>query len=127
MLSDNPPERDIEWTEAGVAGASRFTQRVYRLAQSIAAAAFDEAPPGPEALALIRTTHRTIAAVTEALDDFAINVAIARLYELAAALGEAERAGAKPGLARGAPRVHADAWPGCSRRWPRIWPRRSII
>ncbi len=99
VLSDNPPERDVEWTEAGVAGASRFTQRVYRLALSIAATAFDDTPPGPEALALTRATHRTIAAVTAALDDFAINVAIARLYELAAALGEAERAGAKPGLA----------------------------
>ena len=29
ILSDNPPERDMEWTEAGVAGAFRFTQRVY--------------------------------------------------------------------------------------------------
>ena len=33
MLSDNPPERDMEWTEAGVAGAFRFTQRVFRLAK----------------------------------------------------------------------------------------------
>ncbi len=33
ILSDNPPERDMEWTEAGVAGAFRFTQRVYRLAE----------------------------------------------------------------------------------------------
>ena len=99
VLSDNPPDRDIEWTEAGVAGASRFTQRVYRMAQAIAretAPAGEE--PGPEAMALRRVAHRTVAAVTEALEGFAINVAIARLYELAAALGEAERAGARPGL-----------------------------
>jgi len=103
VLSDNPPERDIEWTEAGVAGASRFTQRVYRLAQAIARdSALDHSArddgDSPEALGLTRATHRTIAAVSEALDQFAINVAIARLYELAAALGEAERAGSKPGL-----------------------------
>ncbi|GAC1488270.1 MAG: hypothetical protein NVS2B11_13740 [Acetobacteraceae bacterium] len=98
VLSDNPPERDIEWTESGVAGASRFTQRVYRLAQSIAREPVDDAPLGPEATTLIRATHRAIAAVTEALDAFAINVAIARLYELAGALGEAERSGAQPGL-----------------------------
>jgi leucyl-tRNA synthetase len=99
VLSDNPPERDIEWTEAGVAGASRFTQRVYRLAQAIGREPVADGPPGPEALALTRATHRAIAAVTEALEDFAINVAIARLYELTAAIGEAERAGTKPGLA----------------------------
>jgi hypothetical protein len=62
VLSDNPPERDIEWTEAGVAGASRFTQRVYRLAQAIARTPDDNAPPGAEATALTRATHRTIAA-----------------------------------------------------------------
>ena len=33
MLSDSPPERDMEWTEAGVEGASRFLKRIYRLAQ----------------------------------------------------------------------------------------------
>src|SRR5205085_9392346 len=69
VLSDNPPERDIEWTEAGVAGASRFTQRLYRLAQGIAREAQDDAAPGPEALELTRATHRCIAAVTAALDE----------------------------------------------------------
>jgi leucyl-tRNA synthetase len=98
VLSDNPPDRDVEWTEAGVAGAARFTQRVYRLAQAIAREKWPDAAPGPEAIALRRVTHRTIAAVGEALDAFAINVAIARLYELVGALGEAERAGPLPGL-----------------------------
>src|ERR1700743_1151471 len=37
ILSDNPPDRDMEWTESGVAGAYRFTQRLYRLAEGIAA------------------------------------------------------------------------------------------
>src|SRR5476651_749504 len=32
MLSDSPPERDLEWTEAGVAGAWRFQQRLHRIA-----------------------------------------------------------------------------------------------
>ena len=38
ILSDNPPDRDMEWTEAGVAGAFRFTQRVFRLAEGAATA-----------------------------------------------------------------------------------------
>jgi leucyl-tRNA synthetase len=92
ILSDNPPERDMEWTEAGVAGAFRFTQRVYRM---VAGAALP--PPGtpvPEgaARALRRATHRTIAAVTEALETFAFNVAVARLHELANAIEDAKDA-----------------------------------
>ena len=99
VLSDNPPDRDVEWTETGVAGASRFTLRLWRLARAAADAAVDATEPGPAAIALDRFTHRTIAAVTDALDGFAINVAIAKLYELAGALGDAERAGTSPGLA----------------------------
>jgi leucyl-tRNA synthetase len=100
ILSDNPPDRDMEWTEAGVAGAFRFTQRVFRLATSIADIA-DAPMPGTFAEAartLRRATHRTIAAVTEALESFALNVAVARLYELANAIGEAERAGEAAGM-----------------------------
>ncbi len=98
VLSDNPPDRDVEWTEAGVAGASRFVQRAMRLAAAVARDGAGDAETGPAALALDRATHRAIAAVTTALDEFAINVAIAKLYELTSALGEAERAGPAPGL-----------------------------
>ncbi|HVB66479.1 MAG TPA: leucine--tRNA ligase, partial [Acetobacteraceae bacterium] len=100
ILSDNPPERDMEWTEAGAAGAFRFTQRLFRLIEPIAALPSGPRPDifGPEARALRRAAHRAIAAVTEALESFAFNVAVARLYEAANALAEAERAPAQPGL-----------------------------
>ncbi|MCB8875513.1 leucine--tRNA ligase [Acidisoma silvae] len=93
ILSDNPPERDMEWTESGVAGAYRFTQRLFRLAESIASLGQVETPAesSPAARKLRRATHRTIAAVTEALESFSFNVAVARLYELAAAMTEAEK------------------------------------
>jgi leucyl-tRNA synthetase len=94
ILSDNPPDRDMEWTESGVAGAYRFSQRLYRLA----AAALPGLPPagtGPAAAEgaarkLRQVTHRTIAAVTEALESFAFNVAVARIHEFANAIGEAD-------------------------------------
>jgi leucyl-tRNA synthetase len=93
ILSDNPPERDMEWTEAGVAGAYRFTQRVFRIVE---AALPSLPPPGsaPEATgkALRRATHRAIATVTEALETFAFNVAVARLYEFANAIEAAKDA-----------------------------------
>jgi leucyl-tRNA synthetase len=101
ILSDNPPERDMEWTESGVAGAFRFTQRVFRLAEAAADLPVEEKPEsfGDAARALRRVTHRTIAALTEALESFAFNVAVARLYEFANAIADAERADSGPGLA----------------------------
>ncbi|MCA3323217.1 MAG: leucine--tRNA ligase [Roseomonas sp.] len=98
ILSDNPPERDMEWTESGVAGAYRFTQRVFRIVE----AALPGLPPAGSApeeagKALRRATHRAIATVTEALETFAFNVAVARLYEFANAIEAAKDA---PGGAR---------------------------
>jgi leucyl-tRNA synthetase len=95
ILSDNPPDRDMEWTEAGVAGAYRFTQRLYRLAEGVAAAkpaaAVEAGESSAAARSLRRATHRTIAAVTEALESFSFNSAVARLYELASAMTQAEK------------------------------------
>jgi leucyl-tRNA synthetase len=87
ILSDNPPERDMEWTEAGVAGAFRFTQRVFRLVDNLGDGFAEESPDAARALRSV--THRTIAAVTEALESFAFNVAVARLYELTNAIASA--------------------------------------
>ncbi len=94
ILADNPPDRDMEWTETGVAGAWRFLRRLHRLVETISrlpdrpmAASFGEA-----ALRLRRVTHRSIAAVGAALDSFAFNVAVARIHEFASALAEAETA-----------------------------------
>ncbi len=96
ILADNPPERDMQWTEAGVQGAYRFTQRLYRLAEAVAeqgAGLGPEAPDvfSPTALALRQKTHRTILAVTSAVESFTFNVAVARIHELANAVSEAGR------------------------------------
>ncbi len=87
MLSDTPPERDIEWTEAGAEGAWRFTQRIWRLVNdSVAASGAGDAA---QALALRRAAHKALAAVTDDLMQLRFNRAIARIYELANALGAA--------------------------------------
>ena len=94
VLSDNPPERDMEWTESGIAGAHRFTQRVYRLACAVADHPKSEPVPAADGSAAVRlrqVVHQTIAAVTAAFDQFGFNVAVARLYELVNALAEAQR------------------------------------
>jgi leucyl-tRNA synthetase len=99
ILSDNPPDRDMEWTEAGVSGAFRFAQRLWRLVgNSLADLPAPGAQPAPGAArALRRATHRTIATVTEALETFAFNVAVARIHEFANAI---EAAGAEDAAAR---------------------------
>ena len=110
VLSDNPPERDMEWTETGIAGAHRFTQRLHRLAMSVTTtteAGAGAAPgragdAGESGRALLRATHRTIVAVTAALEQFAFNVAVARLHELLSAIAEEQRAQAGSGPVRDA-------------------------
>ncbi len=91
MLSDSPPERDIEWTEAGAEGSWKFTQRLWRLVNEAAAlprAAF-KGDYGQAAIELRRAAHRALAAVTDDLSSLRFNRAIARNYELANALGVA--------------------------------------
>ncbi len=83
MLSDSPPERDLEWSEGGIEGASRFVQRIWKLATT------DSAEEGVDET-LVRKLHRTIAAVSEALDGLQFNKAVAQLYELTSAIEKAK-------------------------------------
>jgi leucyl-tRNA synthetase len=92
VMSDSPPERDVEWTAAGVEGASRHLQRVWRLATEAAEALSGGAAAGDpaESLALKRAAHRTIAGVTRGIEGFAFNTAVARLYEFASAVAKSQ-------------------------------------
>ncbi len=92
MLSDSPPERDMEWTDAGVEGAWRFSQRLWRLVSDNLERLSAGATPlpgrlSPAAEELRRTVHKTVAACGEDLEQFRFNRAVARIYELANSLG----------------------------------------
>jgi leucyl-tRNA synthetase len=94
MLSDSPPDRDVEWTERGVQGAWRFTNRLWRLigeAAGIALKAPAERPAqfSPAALKLRKATHRALASVTEDVEKLHFNVCVAHIYEFANTLGAA--------------------------------------
>ena len=96
MLSDSPPERDVEWTLSGVEGAGRHMQRIWRMVETAAPAlpAPGATPPGAfaeDALSLRRTTHRAIAGATADIEGFGFNKAIARLYEFANAIATAQK------------------------------------
>src|SRR4029079_14259229 len=81
MLSDSPPERDLEWTEAGVSGAWRFQQRLYRLlSQAIANGASATKANGAfsdAAMALRRAAHNAAAGISGDIEDFHFNKAVA--------------------------------------------------
>jgi leucyl-tRNA synthetase len=91
LLSDSPPERDLEWTDAGIEGAWRYVNRLHRLVAEppvkLAAAGARGPEKLPEKLAALRgTIHRTIRDVTDDLEKFRFNRGIARIRELTNAL-----------------------------------------
>ncbi|MFO1139446.1 MAG: leucine--tRNA ligase [Paracoccus sp. (in: a-proteobacteria)] len=85
MLSDSPPERDVEWTAAGAEAANKFLSRLWRLA--------DESPEGGDDPELTRAAHRAVADVTKSIEGFAFNKAVAKIYELANAIGKSGAGG----------------------------------
>ena len=89
VLSDSPPERDVQWTPGGVEGAARFVQRVWTEVDS-----FDSDAPADESdAALIRETHKAIKAVSEGVSGFRFNSAIAKLYAFVAVVRDHGAAG----------------------------------
>lgn len=90
MLSDSPPERDVEWTDAGALGSWRFVNKVW--------ATINETPKGEldpmseskgaqgDALALLKTVHWAIGKVSDGIDTFRFNTSVAKIYELVNAL-----------------------------------------
>jgi leucyl-tRNA synthetase len=94
MLSDSPPDRDVNWTERGVQGAWRFAQRLWRLVcdcVEITASAPAERPQafGQNALEVRRAAHKALARVSDEIEKLHFNVCVAQIYELTNALSEA--------------------------------------
>ena len=92
VMSDSPPERDVEWTAAGAEAAWKHLQRVWRLADEI----FSEdgiITDDDAALDIRKATARAIEGVTENIEAFQFNKAVAHLYELTNAIAKTKGAG----------------------------------
>jgi len=91
VLSDSPPERDVEWTDAGVNGAWNFQKKVWRAVEATTAKG------GPlsiatdtsgDALELRKLAHRALEKITAGIEAFRFNTSVAQIYELTNALGK---------------------------------------
>ena len=110
MLSDSPPERDLPWSEAGIEGAARFVQRLWRATTPAQGEGSD--------VALDRKLHRTIAGVADDVESLSFNKAVAKLYELVSAIEKAPPSATRSAAARTlillaapmVPHVAEEAW-----------------
>ncbi|MAC40030.1 MAG: leucine--tRNA ligase [Oceanicaulis sp.] len=94
VLSDSPPERDVEYTDSGVEGVWRFIQRLWTTVISLPGGA-----PGPatiaadatgDALEIRKTAHKALKSVTDSIEGFRFNSAVAQVHDLVNALRKFE-------------------------------------
>ncbi|WP_415183664.1 leucine--tRNA ligase [Phaeovulum sp.] len=88
VLSDSPPERDVEWTSSGAEAAYKFLNRVWALSDRIESMEDIGASDGDDAL--LRAMHRAVHEVTQNIESFAFNKAVAKIYEFSNTLSKAQ-------------------------------------
>jgi len=98
VMSDSPPERDVQWTNSGVEGSWRFTHRLWNEFDSQPAGDFAHDDSDEAALALRKAAHKLIGFVTDSIENFRFNSGVARLYEFLNALKAAPAEGATQGV-----------------------------
>ncbi|KRA57432.1 leucine--tRNA ligase [Caulobacter sp. Root656] len=98
VMSDSPPERDVQWTNSGVEGSWRFTHRVWNEFDSQPAGDFAHDEADAAALALRKGAHRLIGFVTDSIEGFRFNSGVARLYEFLNMLKAAPAENASQGV-----------------------------
>lgn len=141
MVFAGPPEDDIDWADVSPAGAQRFLARAWRLSGEVTAPVGTDPSRGDGELR--KVTHRTVAEVTNLVEGFRFNVAVARVMELVNATRRAVDGGPGPAdpavreaveavavlLSLVAPYTAEDMWarlghpPGVARAgWPAVDP-----
>ncbi|PTX50468.1 leucyl-tRNA synthetase [Gemmobacter caeni] len=88
VMSDSPPERDVEWTASGAEAAFKHLTRVWNLCSRIGELHADH--QGKDDAALLKATAKAVDEVTKGIDGFAFNKAIAGLYAFTNVLAKAD-------------------------------------
>ena len=123
MLSDSPPERDLEWSENGIEGAWRFVNRLWRLFHSVTEG---EAGTG-EDKDLDKRLHRTIAGVAEDVEALTFNKSVAKLYELVGAIEKAPPSASRTQAIRTLARIVAPMVPHIAEQAWADWGNQDLI
>jgi leucyl-tRNA synthetase len=95
MIFAGPPEEDIDWADMNVPALGKFLARAWRLAGEVTSAVGVDVATGD--VVLRRVTHRTVRDITQLLDHFRFNVAVARVMELVNAIRKTIDVGPGPG------------------------------
>ncbi len=93
MLSDSPPERDLEWSESGIEGTWRFVNRIWRLFDGLSSGEGNDLP-------LEKLLHRAIAGIGTDIEGLHFNKAVARVHELVNAVEKAAPSASRDGAIR---------------------------
>ncbi|MFV1491718.1 leucine--tRNA ligase [Phaeobacter sp. JH18-32] len=88
VLSDSPPERDVEWTASGAEAAHKHLNRVWNLCDRIGE--MDPSAGGEGDDELLRDMHKAIRDVTLSIETFGFNAAIAKLYSFTNTLAKSK-------------------------------------
>ncbi|GLQ20565.1 leucine--tRNA ligase [Algimonas porphyrae] len=92
VLSDSPPERDVEWSEDGVRGAWNFQKKVWRIVETTDVPDHSPMAADPDAtggaLTLRRAAHKALEKITAGIEAFRFNTSVAQIYELTNALSK---------------------------------------
>ena len=91
VLSDSPPERDVEWSQSGAEGAARFVQRIWSVFNTLSESTGSFDPSDSDAaIALRKISHKAVVSIDKAIEEFRFNSAVATIHEWTSALKKAE-------------------------------------
>ena len=87
MLSDSPPEKDINWSESGINGAWKICQKIWHIVESNQEHLKEGEQKKIEnytgkSLELIKVVHQNLNSITQSIERFQMNVAIAKVFEI---------------------------------------------
>ena len=89
ILFAAPPEKELEWSDKGVEGCYRFLNRIWRLVTAKSEARNHKSETNSKSQ-LTKKTHQTIRGVTDDIERFSFNTAIAKMMELINEMSKAE-------------------------------------
>ena len=81
MLSDSPPERDIQWSDEGISGSYKFMQKIWNISETISSLSNDIKLNDDIKNIINKNLNKLIKEVTFAIERFHFNVAVAKFYE----------------------------------------------